>query len=341
MWVQEIMFQEEHHVKLTAYIQEVDGEFGFRKRPAILVLPGGGYAICSDREADPVALFYLKAGYQVFILRYTVKAYEGWPAPLKDYENAMELIMKNAEDWHVQKDKIAVVGFSAGGHLAACAATISEKRPKAAILVYPAILKDIVDMCQADMPYPAEHVDENTCPCFVVATRDDNIVPVQNAMAFTSALAERGITFEQHIYSYGQHGFSTAEEYLNQSPVCPRLTGWIDDSIRWLGEVMGRFTANGFTKPLYPSTLHKDWAEKLSVYCTLGHMRTQSEKVQELLRGLYAGIRTMAQEQGIEEEKIFTAMKVMTVKKLLEMLLVSEEAISQLDTALSQIPNRK
>ncbi|MCX4372813.1 MAG: alpha/beta hydrolase [Dysosmobacter sp.] len=131
-----IVLNADRDVSLTAYIQEVEGEFGFTKRPAMLVLPGGGYAMCSDREADPVALAYAKAGYQTFILRYTVTGKGLWPLPLEDYEQAMELIEQNAEEWHVDTDKIAVSGFSAGGHLTACAATMAKHKPAAAVLVY-------------------------------------------------------------------------------------------------------------------------------------------------------------------------------------------------------------
>ena len=88
-----ITLSKERNVTLTAYIQNVKGEFrNISKRPAILILPGGGYQYCSDREADPVAMPYLKAGYQVFILRYSVKEHAVWPNPLNDYEQAMELI---------------------------------------------------------------------------------------------------------------------------------------------------------------------------------------------------------------------------------------------------------
>jgi len=86
MTTEKILLNEERNVTLTAYIQECDGEFGFSKRPAMIVIPGGGYAMCSDREADPVATAYMKAGYQAFILRYTVKSKGGWPNPIKDYE---------------------------------------------------------------------------------------------------------------------------------------------------------------------------------------------------------------------------------------------------------------
>ena len=164
MKAQEIILNESRNVTLTAYLQEVEGEFGFSKRPAMLVIPGGGYAMCSDREADPVAMAYLKAGYQAFVLRYTCTPKGKWPLPLMDYEQAMALIEENAEAWHIDTTKIAVVGFSAGGHLAACAATVAEHKPTAAVLVYPAILKDICDLCQPGMPYPHEHVTAETCP---------------------------------------------------------------------------------------------------------------------------------------------------------------------------------
>ena len=89
MKTQEIILHENRNVTLTAYIQETDGEFGFSRRPAMLVIPGGGYAMCSDREADPVALAYLKAGFQAFVLRYTCTPKGKWPLPLEDYEQAM------------------------------------------------------------------------------------------------------------------------------------------------------------------------------------------------------------------------------------------------------------
>ena len=197
---QEIILNENRNVSLTAYIQEADGEFGFSKRPAMLVIPGGGYAMCSDREADPVATAYLKAGYQAFILRYTCTPKGKWPLPLEDYEQAMALIEERADEWHLDKTKIAVAGFSAGGHLAACAATVAEHKPAAAVLVYPAILKDICDLCQPGMPYPHEHVTAKTCPCFFAAARDDRTVDISNSLRMELALAEKGVAFESHIY---------------------------------------------------------------------------------------------------------------------------------------------
>lgn len=106
----EIVMHEDRNVRLSGLLQEVGGEFApVEKRPGVIVLPGGGYGICSDREADPVALEFARAGYQAFILRYTVSAVEKekiWPHPLEDYDEAWEIIESHAEEWHVDMDRI-------------------------------------------------------------------------------------------------------------------------------------------------------------------------------------------------------------------------------------------
>ena len=97
METERIVLNEARNVSLTAYLQPVGGEFnGIGERPAVLVIPGGGYRYCSDREADPVALAYLKAGYHAFVLRYSLGEHAAWPHPLEDYEQAMSLIREKA-----------------------------------------------------------------------------------------------------------------------------------------------------------------------------------------------------------------------------------------------------
>ena len=241
-------------VTLTAYVQPVDGEFaGVTARPAVLILPGGGYQYCSDREADPVAYPFLAAGYQAFVLRYSVGDEGAWPRPLDDYEQAMALLAENADSWHLDPTKIAVIGFSAGGHLAAVAATMAEHRPAAAILGYPVILPEIADRCRPGMPYPAEHVTADTAPTFLFHTRDDDVTVVENTLAFASALAGAGVPFEAHVYSFGAHGFSTGAAHLNPRPLTPRARHWVPESIAWLDETLGALTASGIGEPRTPS----------------------------------------------------------------------------------------
>ena len=323
MRVETMILNEERNVSLTAYIQGVEGEFGFKKRPAMLVLPGGGYTICSDREADAVAMAYAKAGFQTFILRYTVKAKGKWPLPLDDYEQAMECIKANESTWHVDCDKIATVGFSAGGHLCACAATLAKNKPAAAILVYPAILKDICDMCQPGMPQPNEYVKADTCPCFLVAARDDRTVAIKNTLMMELALAENNVPFESHIYSYGGHGFSTAAEWIITNSVNERVSKWVDDSIGWLKEVLGGLTYRGFTEPESAISMNGDTAPVLAVSCSLSHIRKQSEEVQNLLKPMYDGIQVVANVRGFSVEGLMNAVGTSTIREIMEMIQMS------------------
>ena len=100
---QVFILNEKRNVTLTAYLQDDSQEFWrAKKRPAVVIFPGGAYAYCSDREADPVAQEYLRAGYHAFVLRYSV-GWENavWPNPLEDYDQAMELITAHAKEWHL------------------------------------------------------------------------------------------------------------------------------------------------------------------------------------------------------------------------------------------------
>ena len=144
--------------QLIGYLRDRTVEMpAFNTRPAILILPGGGYAWCSRREADPVAMQFRQAGYNVFTLYYTCRSDETVPAlrwqPLIDAAGAILHIRRNAEQFGTDPAKIAICGFSAGGHLAASTAILwdaepvqtalgihgTEARPDAVVLGYPVI----------------------------------------------------------------------------------------------------------------------------------------------------------------------------------------------------------
>ncbi|MDR2649506.1 MAG: alpha/beta hydrolase [Clostridiales bacterium] len=291
MKTETIVLNETRNVTLTSYTQSVEGEFrNIPNRPAILILPGGGYYFCSDREADPVAMPFLKAGYQVFILRYSVDAHAAWPNPLDDYEQAMDTIKSRAGEWHVYTDKIAVIGFSAGGHLAGAAATLSKNRPAAAILGYPAVTGETIHMCLPSAPDIPGAVDMNTCPCFVFATRDDNVVPVKNVLAMIDALDRHGISFETHIYAYGPHGYSTGDMSVlaPDTNICSRADQWVGDSLSWLKDMLGGFGMGRMTEPSCPRRVNKDGDEFLSVDCTVGYLIKQ-EAAKSIMAPLIKG----------------------------------------------------
>ncbi len=303
----EHVFNETWGVRLTAYLQDTSREYaGVTTRPAVLVIPGGGYSMCSDREADCIALGYLNAGFHAFVLRYTLQQSAKWPAPLNDYETAMEYIRAHAEEWTVDMDRIAVCGFSAGGHLAACAATMAKNKPAAAILGYPVIRQDITNACAPDMPSPLDHVDADTAPCFLFAARDDECVPIQSTVDMQNALTTYGVQYEGHIYPRGNHGFTTGRVPLVHNNM--RAARWMEDSIAFLEDVWGVLTPQGCAAPaLPPRANHDHLTGDLDFSCTWGYVDSIPEakpfmdKMRELLKICPADIQANPEHRTIRE----------------------------------------
>lgn len=350
MNVEKIIMNEERNVTLTAYLQPVSGEFpNIAKRPAILVLPGGGYTMCSDREADPVAFPYLSAGYQVFILRYSVGKNAAWPNPLNDYEAAMDLIRIKAEEWNLYADKVAVIGFSAGGHLAGCAATLAGNKPDAAILGYAGLEEETIQAYHPTAPDVVTAVDDNTCPCFVFSTRTDNMVPVRNSVKFISALTEHDISYESHIYGYGPHGFTTCNSSVLTpgNEFCSRIPHWVEDSIAWLKDIFGDFGMGAMTTPKCKGRINGNKDAFLSTDCTVAHLM-QNEMAAQIVSPLmaastqdYSQYLPDADTKSPEEPSMNPSMlmQMMTLGEILGYGQVAPEIIEQIDVQLSQIPN--
>ncbi|MCH3961499.1 MAG: alpha/beta hydrolase [Solobacterium sp.] len=224
---------QERNVTLTCYLQETGEGYGhLEKRPAVLIVPGGGYTHCSRRESDPVAFGFLKAGYQAFILNYTCLDKGSWPLPLQDYEEAMKLILSHKEQWKIDPDRLASIGFSAGGHLACAGALLTSYPPKALILGY-SLLTDEIEKYAPGFPSLIEHVNDQTPPCFLFATANDASVSVKNTLQFAEKLAEHAVMFECHVYPYGRHGFSTGEDSVQKDPdpLYPAAADWVQDSL--------------------------------------------------------------------------------------------------------------
>lgn len=251
---------------LTSYL--IDGNPNEAEiRPAVLVIPGGGYSHVSFREGERVALFYNAAGFHAFILDYCVAPHRH-PLPIMNAAKALELIRKNAASWNVDPDKIAVCGFSAGGHLAASISTLwndnkifsdnKEKNklhmPNATILSYPVITCGefahkgsfkALSGSESETPLWGElslekRVNEDTPSAFIWHTYGDMGVPVENSMLYASALRKFDIPFELHIYPDGPHGMSrvTDETYWSV-PRFTRKYPWIDLSVEWLNLQFG------------------------------------------------------------------------------------------------------
>lgn len=336
MRTETIILSEERNVSLTCYIQPVENEFhNIMKRPAVLILPGGGYGMCSDREADPVAFPYLKAGFQVFILRYSVKEYAVWPRPLEDYEEAMEMLREKSDEWHLYPDKIAVIGFSAGGHLAGCAATMARNKPNAAILGY-AVLGEDVKGCNVTAPDAIKAVDMFTPPCFLFSTRTDHVVPVDNTTRFMTALSDAGVAFEGHIYSFGPHGFSTADSSVaGTDDITPRASRWVSDSIEWLKELFGDFADLKLSKPKFSARINADAKETYSVDCSFGYLMSNTEA----RAVLEAALKGKMKEQAALIADLSSKFKNMTLRSIMDFGRISGELVDSIDNELKKIPN--
>lgn len=229
-------------VTLTAYLPDYSPEMPYLdKRKAILVIPGGAYKFCSDREAEPIAFAFMGKGYAAFILRYSLNENSAFPRPLDDAVEAMRIIREHAQEWKIDPERIAAIGFSAGGHLCAAVSTMGEERPNAQILGYPCILEKIGAILATPIPGLDTEVDEKTPPAFIFASAEDNCVPIVNSLKYAETLDEHKIPFEMHIFSKGWHGFSLADStvYGNKDEVeyNEDCAAWFDMCIKWLNKI--------------------------------------------------------------------------------------------------------
>ncbi len=248
MKTETLILKSNPNVTLTTYLLDTSPELpNASVRPAVLILPGGGYRACSDREAEPVAMAFLAQGYHAFVLRYSLNKNAAFPKPLRDAEEALETIRARAAEWGIVEDKIAVCGFSAGGHLAAALGTMGRVRPNALILGYPAIVETISDILPAPIPGVDTRVDTRTPPSFLFTTSDDSLVPARNTLAFAAALDKAGVPFERHVFQSGTHGLSLSKPHTsggNKFMVNPAVARWIDLCVTWLESLFDGFVAD-------------------------------------------------------------------------------------------------
>jgi acetyl esterase/lipase len=204
--------------------------------PAVVVFPGGGYMTWSGGEAEPVALAYLAHGFHAFVVEYSVGAGATFAQAREDAEAALACIRAHSTEWRIAPERVAAIGFSAGGHLAASLSTFGVNRPDALLLGY-AITLEIT--LSAKPPYPpvVPHVDHDTPPTFLFSTADDRVVPVTHSLAFAAALTAAGVPFELHVFPDGGHGLGLARPSasdLGRRTVDDPFADWFDLSVRWL-----------------------------------------------------------------------------------------------------------
>lgn len=250
-------------------------------RPALIICPGGGYEFLSQREADPVAAAFMPYGFNAFILRYSIREFATYPNPLIDAARAVRWVRKHAAQLDVDPQRIAVMGFSAGGHVAAMLGTQWHRAELAqaerseydalsahGVAANDALMEhsprpDAIVPCYAVFSFdwlPPDgrltrllkedclaSVSASTPPAFVWTTGEDTTVPASQSLRFVTALEAAGVPFEYHHFTRGVHGLSTADDLSNvdRGTVPENAHTWVELCARWLRATWGEPTARG------------------------------------------------------------------------------------------------
>ena len=254
--------------QLTAWITHTPQSVSScRHRPAVLILPGGGYEHISQRESEPVALRLLARGWVPFVLNYSV-APARFPVQLREAAWAMWYIREHAQEYEIDHHRVAAVGFSAGGHLCGTLGTLfdapelegigyagEDLLPDALGLCYPVAVSwgdthaaSFDNLTGGDKSLAHELsldylVREDMPPVFLWCTRDDGSVPCRNSIELAKALDEVGADFVFHLYRQGKHGLSTADAMSFPTFDMPRMSR---DVQRWLDDMIEYFEENDF-----------------------------------------------------------------------------------------------
>lgn len=249
--------------KITYYGLQDNPQLLQKKRPLILVFPGGSFDHLSLREGEPVALAYVARGFNAAVVSYNLNTDPGkiYPDAALSGLKAISYFRKNSEKLGIDQDRITTIGFSAGGHVVSSMNVMAESEkwqtkynfnhnqvaPNATILGYPLInIKDIGFTLPPDanqkMPAAKELLDTalgvtpDTPPTFIFQAVDDPVVLIDNTIEYITALRKKRVYFEAHLFNKGGHGFSLATPEVAMAGREPdsHLAHWFELSLEWL-----------------------------------------------------------------------------------------------------------
>lgn len=271
MQIEKIDLYGDKRVMLYCYIPKWTTTPGqYPRRGGVVVLPGGAYLMHGGSEGEAVALAFVSAGYNAYLLKYSIGDHAVFPGSAADACLALKKIRQLQARFYQAPDKLALCGFSAGGHVAACAGTMwnredvlaasgctgEEGMPNALILGYPCITVDIKGQSEMygllagsrsleelrDIASAEKWVGSHTPTTFLFNIYRDKMVPVEHGLKFIWALAQHNISFESHTYMEGSHGCALAtpaSSLGNAALESIHVSRWFTDCILWLREVFG------------------------------------------------------------------------------------------------------
>jgi acetyl esterase/lipase len=211
---------------------------------AIVCCPGGGYThLAMQHEGFEWAPFFNEQGIALIVLKYRMP-HGNYTVPAEDAEEAMRLVRRNAEAWHINPNDVGIMGFSAGGHLASTVAThaTSDAMPNFQILFYPVISMEqgithqgsrdnllgkspkqklVNEYCNE------QHITKNSPRCFLALAYDDRAVPPANSLNYYEQLNAHGVSTSMHIYPSGGHGFGIRQSFTYHFEMMLELKAWL------------------------------------------------------------------------------------------------------------------
>lgn len=259
---------DDYEATITTYILESYPELqGVRKRPLVIICPGGGYEHHSPREGQAIAVKMNSFGFQACVLKYSLMP-NSMPCALYEAAYTVAYARSHAEEWSIDPDKIILAGFSAGGHVAASLGTMwneeilssfitdtlklkqQDVRPNGMLLGYPVItsgefahrpsfVRLLGDDYENKVDYVSleNRVDEHTPITFLWHTFEDTSVPVENSLFFANSLRKNNVNFELHIFPKGSHGLGLATKETDMrdgSKYQPECACWVDMFNVWV-----------------------------------------------------------------------------------------------------------
>lgn len=250
---------------VEVYLNDKNCELNIEPRPAMIVIPGGGYEYCSTRESEPVALRYMSEGFNCFVLHYTCHA--AYPLPHLELAILINYINNNTNELNLKSKCISIVGFSAGGHLAASFGVLYNEfekhlnleknslRPFSIVLGYPvastiletrSLTKEIITnnndpelVFKLSVP---ENVTNDYPPTYIWTTKVDHCVPVEHSIQLAEALKKHNVHYQFDLFEKGQHGGSLCNRGVYDSDfdfneiLNNRI--WVQNSVEFIYKLM-------------------------------------------------------------------------------------------------------